>query len=127
MINEWKQRWNERFSTEEFAYRKEPNSFLKEFFESNPNLSLNPVLMLGDGEGRNGVFLTSQSLDVFSLDFAEMGIFKTLKFADEKNVRIRTVLANVNEFNFVENYWGTIVLIYLHLDSNLRKNLWRKI
>lgn len=127
MINELRQRWNERFSTEEFAYGKEPNSFLKEFFESNYNLLLNPVLMLGDGEGRNGVYLASQGLEVFSLDFAEMGVLKTLKLADEKNVRIRTILADVNEFNFVKNYWGTIVLIYLHLDSNSRKNLWRKI
>lgn len=122
-----KQRWNERFSTDEFAYGKEPNIFLKEFYESNSNLFLNPVLMLGDGEGRNGVYLASQGLTVYSLDFAEMGIIKTLKLAEEKNVKITTILADVNVFNFVENYWGSIVLIYLHLDSNSRKNLWRKI
>lgn len=127
MSNEIKQRWNERFSIDEFAYGKEPNIFLKEFYESNSNLFLNPVLMLGDGEGRNGVYLASQGLAVYSLDFAEMGIIKTLKLAEEKNVRIRTILADVNKFNFVESYWGTIVLIYLHLESKSRKNLWSKI
>ena len=33
MTDTWTQRWNERFSAEEFAYGEEPNLYLKEELE----------------------------------------------------------------------------------------------
>ncbi|MCX8056079.1 MAG: class I SAM-dependent methyltransferase [Ignavibacteria bacterium] len=119
--------WNERFSSEEYVYGKEPNIFLKEFFEKNKELFKEPVLMLGDGEGRNGVYLATQGLDVTSLDFAEKGLEKARRLAEEKNVKIKTILSDVNQFEFGENRWGTIVIIYLHLYPEERKNLYKKI
>lgn len=121
------EKWNERFSTDEYVYGKEPNIFLKEFFEANSQLFKNPVLMLGDGEGRNGVFLAKQGLDVTSLDFAEKGLEKAKKLAEENNVKIKTILADVNEFDFGENAWGTIVMIYLHLFPDERLKLYEKV
>lgn len=122
-----KEKWNERFSADEYVYGKEPNSFLKEFFEKHSDIFKNPVLMLGDGEGRNGVYLAQQGLDVTSLDYAEKGLEKAKRLADEKNVSIKTILADVNEFDFGENKWGTIVLIYLHLSKIERLKLFEKI
>lgn len=121
------QNWNERFSTDEYVYGKEPNVFLKEFYEQNKSLFKNPVLMLGDGEGRNGVFLATQGLDVTSLDYAETGLQKARKLAHEKNTEIKTILSDVNEFNFGKEKWGTIVLIFLHLSKEERKNLFSKV
>lgn len=120
-------KWNERFSSEEFVYGKEPNIFLKEFFESNQNLFKNPVLMLGDGEGRNGVYLATKGLDVTSLDYAYNALEKAKRLAQEKNVKIKTILADVNKFDFLEKMWGTIVLIYLHLNQDERLILFDKI
>lgn len=120
-------KWNERFSSEEYVYGKEPNIFLKEFYELNPSLFKNPVLMLGDGEGRNGVYLATRGLDVSSLDYAEMGLRKAKKLAEEKNVDLKTILSDVNEFDFGKEKWGTIVLIFLHLTKDERKNLYSKI
>ncbi|MCR4417699.1 MAG: class I SAM-dependent methyltransferase [Ignavibacteria bacterium] len=120
-------KWNERFSSEEYVYGKEPNIFLKEFYELNPSLFKNPVLMLGDGEGRNGVYLATRGLDVTSLDYAEMGLRKAKKLAEEKNVDLKTILSDVNEFDFGKEKWGTIVLIFLHLTKDERKNLYSKI
>lgn len=119
--------WNDRFSSEEYVYGKEPNNFLKMFFESNQKLFKNPVLMLGDGEGRNGVFLATKGMNVTSLDYAIKGLEKAEKLAKEKNVQIKTILADVNKFNFGENRWGTIVLIYLHLNTEERLILFEKI
>ena len=119
--------WNERFSTDEYVYGKEPNLFLREFYEQNKSLFKNPVLMLGDGEGRNGVFLATKGLDVTSLDYAEMGLLKAQKLAEEKNTEIKTILADVNEFDFGTEKWGTIVLIFLHLSKEERKNLFSKV
>ncbi len=119
--------WNERFSSDEYVYGTEPNAFLEDFYENNSNLFLNPVLMLGDGEGRNGVYLATKGLDVTSLDFAEKGLEKARKLAREKNVTLKTILADVNEYRFEENCWGTIVLIYLHLTKSERVKLFENI
>jgi len=127
MTDEMQNQWNERFSSEEYIYGKEPNTFLKEFFENNQKLFKNPVLMLGDGEGRNGVYLATKGMDVVSLDYAANGLKKAELLAKEKNVKIKTILANVNEFDFGVNQWGSIVLIYLHLSKIERLNLYEKI
>jgi cyclopropane fatty-acyl-phospholipid synthase-like methyltransferase len=121
------EKWNERFSSDEYVYGKEPNVFLKEFFEQNHLLFKNPVLMLGDGEGRNGVYLATKGMNVTSLDFAEMGLLKAKNLALEKNTEIKTILSDVNDFDFGQEKWGTIVLIYLHLSKVDRKHLFEKI
>lgn len=120
-------KWNERFSDVEYVYGKEPNIFLKEFYEQNPDLLKNPVLMVGDGEGRNGVYLATKGLDVTSLDYAEMGLQKAQRLAKEKNTEIKTILADVNEFDFGIKKWGSIILIYLHLSKEERKRLYSKV
>lgn len=119
--------WNERFSDDEYVYGKEPNIFLREFYEQNPDLFKNPVLMVGDGEGRNGVYLATKGLDVTSLDYAEMGLLKAKRLARERNTEIKTILADVNEFDFGIEKWGTIVLIYLHLSKEERKRLFSQV
>ncbi|MGQ9644743.1 MAG: SAM-dependent methyltransferase, partial [Ignavibacterium sp.] len=48
-----KQYWNERFSSEDYIYGTEPNTFLKEQLE---NLKPGKALFLGEGEGRNAVY-----------------------------------------------------------------------
>lgn len=121
------ERWNDKYSTEEFVYGKEPNIFLKEYYEHNQSLFKNPVLMLGDGEGRNGIYLATKGLDVTSLDFSEKGLEKAKRLAEERNVRIKTILADVNLFDFGIESWGTIGLIYLHLTKEERFNLFTKI
>lgn len=121
------EKWNERFSTEEYVYGKEPNVFLKSFYEENSELFKNPVLVLGDGEGRNGVYLATQGLDVTSLDFAERGLAKAEQLAQENKTKIKTILADVNDFDFGVNSWGTIVLIYLHLNPHERFKLYEKV
>ena len=66
--------WEQRYSEEEFVYGTEPNAFLV----AQKNL-LKPkmkTLVVGDGEGRNGVWLASQGLDVLSVDYAAAGLKK---------------------------------------------------
>jgi hypothetical protein len=126
-ISPGKEMWNERFSTDEYVYGKKPNQFLKATFEKNPNLFQNPVLLLGDGEGRNGVYLALNKLDVTSLDFSEKALKKAKLLADEKKVPLKTILSDINKYKFKKDYWGTIISIFFHLESNRRKQLHRNI
>lgn len=122
-----KEMWNERFSSEEYVYGKEPNQFLKTSFERDPSLFQNPVLILGDGEGRNGVYLASNGLDSTSLDFSEKALEKAKRLAAEKNITLNTILSDVNNYNFEKNYWGAIVSIFFHIDPQSRGQLHRNI
>ena len=45
--------WDERYTSDDFVYGAEPNSFLA----SNAKILTGPVLSLAEGEGRNAVFL----------------------------------------------------------------------
>lgn len=53
MNNIWTERWNDRYSNEEFAYGKAPNNYLKEQIEK---LNAGTILFPAEGEGRNAVF-----------------------------------------------------------------------
>ena len=53
MNKSWTDRWNERYSQDEFAYGQSPNSYLKKQIEK---LLVGKILFAAEGEGRNAVF-----------------------------------------------------------------------
>src|SRR6516165_8275869 len=61
-------RWQARFATPDYAFGKEPNYFLKSCQKILPPRGR--ALAVADGEGRNGVWLAEQALDIVSLDFS---------------------------------------------------------
>ena len=67
-------RWEARFAATDYIFGTAPNAFLK----SQAHL-LKPgqkALTLADGEGRNGVWLAEQGLDVLALDFSPNALKK---------------------------------------------------
>jgi hypothetical protein len=56
--------WDERYSKSGFSYGTEPNDFLASVADRIPS---GPVLMLGEGEGRNGVFLAGLGYEVVAV------------------------------------------------------------
>ena len=112
--------WNERYASSEFAYGTEPNSFLVE----NARLLTSPVLSLGEGEGRNAVFLASLGLDVLGVDASDVGLAKAQQLAASKDVAIRTEVADLATYEPPENHYGSVVSIFAHLPSHLRNRLY---
>ena len=62
------ERWETRFGTAEFAFGKAPNYFLASCRGLLPKSGR--ALVVADGEGRNGIWLAEQGLDVLSIDFS---------------------------------------------------------
>jgi hypothetical protein len=61
-------RWQARFAAPGYLFGTAPNAFLK---AQAPLLRKGQTaLAIADGEGRNGVFLAEQGLDVLSVDFS---------------------------------------------------------
>lgn len=116
--------WNERYSEDGYAYGDVPNDFLRENYERLPT---GKVLCLAEGEGRNAVFLAENGYDVTAVDFSEVGLQKANELAGNRNVSIKTVQADLAEFEIAENNWNAIVSIWAHVPSIIRRGLHLKV
>ena len=62
------------FSAPGYAFGKEPNAFLKA--QAHRLRAGQTALSVADGEGRNGVWLAEQGLDVLTIDFSSAALTK---------------------------------------------------
>ena len=113
--------WDKRYTSDDFVYGTEPNSFLA----SSAKILTGPVLSLAEGEGRNAVFLASIGLDVLAVDGSEAGLVKANKLAASRGLSIRTEVADLATYEPPENSFGSVVSISAHLPSLIRKRLHR--
>lgn len=79
--------WDERYAGKDYFYGTEPNAFLVSQAERlQSGLS---CLAVADGEGRNGVWLAEQGLDVLSLDASPVAQAKAQRLAQSRGVAMR--------------------------------------
>ena len=116
--------WDERYSTEEYAYGAAPNEFLVEKAHYIPK---GKVLSLAEGEGRNAVFLAQQGYSVTAVDASEVGLNKARKLAEEKGVIVEFIYADLADYDLGEKQWDGIVSIFCPLPSTIRKALYKKV
>jgi len=82
------------------------------------------VLDLGAGEGKNAIFLAEKGFDVTAVNVSEAGMKKLEKLAKEKGVKIKTIVQDIREFKFKEQY----DLIISHGCLNLiERKEWQKL
>jgi len=113
--------WDQRYNEEGFAYGTEPNHFLKAEYHRIPKGGR--VLCLAEGEGRNAVFLAKQGYDVTAVDQSVVGLKKAEAFAAQQGVKISTVVADLNDYDFSNAIWDGIVSITAHVPPFIRENI----
>ncbi len=123
MEKEIGQVWDEKFSREGYFYGFEPNAFIASKTELLG--SGGDILCLGEGEGRNAVYLASKGFDVTALDASPIGISKALKMAQDKDVEIKVELMDLQHWQPGKSFDG-IVTSYLHLEEPLRTQAFQK-
>jgi SAM-dependent methyltransferase len=116
--------WDERYSAEEYAYGTTPNEFLVENVSCIPK---GKVLSLAEGEGRNAVFLAKQGYAVTAVDGSLVGLNKARKLAEENDVVVEFIHADLADYDLGENKWDGIISIFCPLPSWLRKELYKKV
>ena len=116
--------WDERYSTDEYAYGTQPNDFLKEHVNAIPKGN---VLSLAEGEGRNAVFLAKQGYTVTAVDSSLAGIDKGKRLAKNNGVDIEFIHADLVDYDPGENQWSGIISIFFPLPSSQRKVLYKKV
>jgi SAM-dependent methyltransferase len=108
------ERWETRFSASGYAFGKEPNAFLKAQAHQLPRSGT--ALSVADGEGRNGVWLAEQGLDVLTIDFAPAGLAKAQALAAERGVKLRTELADVTNWRWPQAAFDVIAAIFIFVE-----------
>ncbi|MBS4204410.1 SAM-dependent methyltransferase [Lederbergia citrea] len=111
--------WNTRFQTENYVFGKEPNVFLAEI-QKKLKVS-GDALAIAEGEGRNAVYLAEQGMKVTVWDYAESGLAKTKKLAEERGVLVSAELVDLNEANWSQAIWDEVVCIFGHFPTELRQ------
>jgi SAM-dependent methyltransferase len=110
--------WNQRFGGETYFYGTEPNDFVAACAAEIPP---GPVLCLGEGEGRNAVFLAQRGHAVTATDQSTAGLAKAARLAAARGVPLTTVAADLADFVIAPGAWSAVVATFVHLPLTLRR------
>ena len=115
--------WDERYSTENYAYGTKANDFLVSMIDRLPT---GKILCLAEGEGRNAVWLAEQGNEVTAVDASQVGLQKANRLAEARGVKITTVHADLADYDIGKQQWDAIISIFCHLPAALRQELHRR-
>lgn len=111
--------WNEKFKKADFLYGEKPNEFIKESIHLlQPNAR---VICLGEGEGRNALFLAQNGFKTEALDASDVGLQKLQKKALQENIAV-TIRHTLIENWQPHGFYDAVITSYMHLSRGLQKD-----
>ncbi|MCK6423882.1 MAG: class I SAM-dependent methyltransferase [Burkholderiaceae bacterium] len=121
--------WDQRFAEPGFKYGTTPNAFLRGQAQAiAPGAT---VLLPGDGEGRNSVWLATRGHPVLAVDYSEVGLAKARRLAQqagpEVDARLRTQWVDLAEWTPEPASVDAVAAIYCHLDRSIRRDAHRRL
>lgn len=118
--------WNERFDKAEFIFGKEPNEYLVE--SSLKYLKKHDkVLCIADGEGRNGVWLAKQGMQVVGFDASNVALVKAKQFAKDNQVQVDYTFSDTDSFIWHPNTYDAVVAIFIQFaDPAMRERIFKE-
>ena len=109
------ERWNQRFSGDDYHFGTEPNAFLaSQAHRLRAGMS---ALCVADGEGRNSVWLARQGLRVTAFDISPVGVDKAKRLAREASVEIEHHVANINDWDWDAASYDLVLAIFIQFAS----------
>ncbi len=116
--------WNERYAGTDHVYGTEPNAFLVEQAGRLPPAAR--VVSLGEGEGRNAVFLASRGLSVLAIDGSDVGLAKARRLAEGRGLTLETQCADLEQAELPGTF-DAAINIFCHLPSGVRRKVHRHV
>jgi SAM-dependent methyltransferase len=105
--------WDDRYAGGDFQFGEAPNLFLQgQAHRFGRGMR---ALAVGDGEGRNGVWLAEQGLVATSVDWSAVGLAKAQALAARRGVALDTVTADVTRWDWPREGFDVIAWIFVHL------------
>ena len=113
--------WDAKFEGQDYKYGTRPNAFLvDQSWRLKPGAR---ILVPGDGEGRNGVWLAEQGHSVVTVDASPRGIQKATKLALDRGVRLNASCADLRDWAWPTAVFDVVVATFLHLPPAHRPRL----
>jgi 2-polyprenyl-3-methyl-5-hydroxy-6-metoxy-1,4-benzoquinol methylase len=113
--------WNSRFAEAEHAYGEAPNAFVQQ--EAWRLAEAGGVLLPGDGQGRNSVWLARQGFAVTCVDWSEAGLARARELALRHAVSIEPVQADLSTWLWPVSEYDAVVAVHLHLPPATRQQV----
>jgi len=115
--------WDERYAASRNLFGDDPSPLLREM---RPRfLPGMKALAIGDGEGRNGVWLARLGLDVLSIDLSAVALDRARRRAQDAGVTLRTLQTDILAWKWPVEAFDLVTLIFVHLPSAARQRLHR--
>jgi len=105
--------WNKTLKQDWFNLK--PNKLLAETING---ITPGTALDVATGEGRNAIFLAQKGWKVIGFDIANEALDSIQKRAKQQNLKINTVHASREDFDFGTNKWDLVVLCYVDVICN---------
>lgn len=113
--------WDQRYGQPGYVFGDQPNDFLRSVAgQIQPG---GTVLCLGEGQGRNAVFLAEQGFAVTAMDVSAVGMARAAELAAARGVPLITEVADLNTYRIAPQSWDAIVSIFVHLPAPLRRKI----
>ena len=110
-MNDARQFWNERFSAADYRIGTAPNRFLEA--QKHRFAKGQRALAVADGEGRNGVWLARQGLEVTSVDISPVGQAKARALAKEAGVTMEIIEADLAAWAWPVGAYDAVVAVFM--------------
>ena len=117
--------WDKRYDGDGFLFGTEPNSYIKD--QSHRFKPNSRVLCLADGEGRNGVYLSTLGHHVTSIDQSAVGLHKAQALAKDRQVELKTVQADLTTYDLQADSYDAIVSIFFHIPQSLQAIIYPRV
>lgn len=114
--------WDDRYAAEGYLFGTAPNAFLAaQAGRLKPGWT---ALAVADGEGRNGVWLAQQGLDVLSVDSSAVAQDKARRLARSRGVAPRFEIADLAAWTFPAGQFDVVAGIFIQFAGpDLRRTL----
>jgi len=109
------ERWEDRYRVPDYVFGTEPNYFLVSCKALLPRSG--KALAVADGEGRNGIWLAEQGLEVLSLDFSPSAQEKARALAKQRGVTLTIAQADVHSWDYPEAAFDVVVEIFTQFST----------
>ena len=109
------ERWEDRYRVPDYVFGTEPNYFLLSCKALLPRSG--KALAVADGEGRNGIWLAEQRLEVLSLDFSPSAQEKARALAKQRGVTLTIAQADVHTWDYPEAAFDVVVEIFTQFST----------
>lgn len=117
--------WNAKFERNDYFYGTRPNQYIKQ--QSTLLKHGSAIACLGEGEGRNAVYLARRGHDVVALDSSDVGLQKACELALVHDVVIQTLCLDLSEWHPCEHVYDGVVTSFCHLSEPLRTHVWERV